>query len=87
MKTVSKKISQKYFDDVVSGKKKAEFRLNDFDIEEGDTLRLVEVDDSGVETGREVEKKVAFVWKCDLRKTYWPVEEILEKGIQVISME
>ncbi len=87
MKTVSKKISQKYFDEVVNGKKKAEFRLNDFAIEEGDTLRLVEVDNNGIETGRVTEKNVTYVWKCNLRETYWPVEEILEKGVQVISME
>lgn len=87
MKTISKKISQKYFDDVVSGKKKAEFRLNDFDIEEGDTLRLVEADTDNVETGRVVEKNVTYVWKCNLRETHWPVEEMLEKGVQVISME
>lgn len=87
MKTISKKINQKYFDDVVNGKKKAEFRLNDFDIEEGDILRLVEVDKDGEETGRVTEKKVTYVSRCDLNETYWPVEEILEKGIQVISIE
>lgn len=87
IKTISKKISQEYFDDIVSGKKKAEFRLNDFDIQEGDILQLVEVTKELAETGRMIEKKVTYVWKCDLKDTYWPVEEIIEKGIQVISME
>ncbi len=87
MKTISKKINQEYFDDIVNGKKKAEFRLNNFDVEEGDTLQLIEVDNENKETGRVIEKKVTYVWKCDINNTYWPVEEILEKGIQVISME
>ena len=42
---VIKKIEHKIFDDVLTGKKKAEFRLCDFEVNEGDTLRLVEVDD------------------------------------------
>ena len=83
---ITKKIGQGLFDDVLLGKKKAEFRLNDFDIQEGDTLSLVEVNNEGKETGRVVEKKVTYVWKCDIKNTYWPVEEILEKGVQVISM-
>ena len=84
---ITKKIRQDLFDDVLLGKKKAEFRLNYFDIQEGDTLSLVEVNNEGKETGRVVEKKVTYVWKCDIKNTYWPVEEILEKGVQVISME
>lgn len=84
---VIKKLSQEYFDDVANGKKKAEFRLNDFEIAEGDVLRLNEVDKNNKETGRCVEKKVTYVWKANLKDTYWPVEEILEKGVQVISFE
>lgn len=72
---------------MLSGKKKAEFRLNDFEVTEGDTLQLVEVDEKNQETGRCIQKQVTYVWKSDLKDTYWPVEEILEKGIQVISFE
>jgi hypothetical protein len=84
---VIKKIKQNLFQDIVLGKKKAEFRLNDFNVHEGDILRLVEVDDNKKETGMYIEKQVTYVWKCDLKNTYWPVEEILNKGIQVISFE
>ncbi len=84
---VVKKIQQELFDDVLLGKKKAEFRLNDFDMQEGDIFKLVEVDKNNKETGRNVEKKVTYIWKCDLKNKYWPVEEILEKGFQVISFE
>ncbi len=84
---VVKKIQEKLFEAVVSGKKKAEFRLNDFEINEGDILRLVEVDSNNNETGRVVEKITTNVWKCDIKDTFWPVEEILEKGVQVVSFE
>ncbi len=57
---VVKKIQQELFDDVLLGKKKAEFRLNDFDMQEGDIFKLVEVDKNNKETGRNVEKKVTY---------------------------
>lgn len=84
---VIKKIEHKIFDDVLTGKKKAEFRLCDFEVNEGDTLRLVEVDDDKKETGRFIDKQVTYIWKCNLKDTYWPVEEIFDKGIQIISFE
>lgn len=84
---VVKKIQQVFFEAVITGKKKSEFRLDDFEVQEGDILRLIEVDTNKKETGRSVEKVVTYVSKVDLNNTYWPVEEILEKGIQVISFE
>ena len=42
MKTVTKKIYKEWFDLVSSGKKKYELRLDEFEIEEGDVLRLEE---------------------------------------------
>ena len=42
MRTIKKKILPEYFEGIVSGKKKFELRLNDFEIEEGDTLELEE---------------------------------------------
>jgi len=42
MSIITKKIQPQYFDAVLSGKKKYELRLNDFDINEGDTLILKE---------------------------------------------
>jgi len=38
-------------------------------------------------TGRSIEKKVTYVGKFSIDKLFWPKEEILEKGIQVISLE
>lgn len=40
MAIIKKKIWPGYFDDIASGKKKFELRLNDFEIKEGDIMLL-----------------------------------------------
>ncbi|EKD32815.1 MAG: hypothetical protein ACD_76C00142G0004 [uncultured bacterium] len=88
MSIVKKKILPEYFDAVVSGKKKFELRLNDFDVNEGDTLVLEEWSPETISyTGRSIEKKVTYVMKFKINELFWPKEEILEKGLQIISME
>lgn len=88
MKTIQKKIWPEYFEAIVSGKKKYELRLNDFDIEEGDVLLLEEWDPETKEyTGRKIEKKVTYVGKFRTDKLFWPEQEIQEKGLQIISLE
>ena len=87
MAVIKKKVWLKYFDDVASGKKKFELRLNDFDIKEGDTLILEEWNPIiGEYTGRKIEKKVSYVFKFDLN-TFGQEKEIRGKGLQVISLE
>lgn len=90
MARIEKKLWSEYFDQVASGKKKYELRLNDFEVAEGDTLVLREWDkDAGKYTGRSLEKQVTRVNRFKLEDLYafWPKEEIDEKGIQIISME
>jgi len=88
MAIIKKKIWPQYFEAVVSGKKKYELRLNDFEIKEGDTLVLEEWDPKTKEyTGRKIEKKVTYILKFDINKLFWPKEEIEEKGMQIISLE
>lgn len=89
MATIKKKLWKEYFDAVVSGKKKAELRLGDFEIEEGDTLVLEEWDKDKQEyTGRSVEKRVTYVSRFKFKDVkYWSKEEIEKYGIQIISME
>jgi ASC-1-like (ASCH) protein len=88
MAVIKKKIHPRYFDAVASGKKKFELRLNDFDIAEGDTLVLEEWDaHRQAYTGRIIEKQVAYVGRFRLDELFWPKEEVLEKGIQIISLE
>lgn len=88
MAIIKKKIWPEYFDAVASGKKNYELRLNDFEVNEGDTLVLEEWDPKTKEyTGRSVKKMVTYVGKFKLDKLFWPETEIEEKGIQVISLE
>ncbi len=88
MAEIKKKIWPQYFDEVASGKKKYELRLNDFEVNEGDTLVLAEWDPEKKEyTGRQIEKKVTGVNKFQIDKLFWPKEEVEAKGLQIISIE
>jgi ASC-1-like (ASCH) protein len=85
---IKKKIWPVYFEAILSGKKKYELRLNDFEVKEGDILFLEEWNPETKEyTGRKVEKKVTYVGKFKLNELFWPKEEIEEKGIQIISLD
>jgi len=90
MKKVEKKIYPKYFQAILDGRKSFEIRLNDFDIQEGDILVLKEWDkETASYTGRELEREVGYVgkWKIADLTEFWPLEDIEEKGIQVISLK
>ena len=88
MATIKKKILPVYFEAISSGKKKYELRLNDFDIQEGDTLILEEWDgEKNMYTGRSLEKKVTYVGKFMIDDLFWSQEEIQEKGLQIISID
>lgn len=90
MAIIKKKIWSEYFEAILSGKKKYELRLNDFEINEGDTLILEEWNPEIKDyTGRKAEKKVTSVsrFKLDELELFWPPEQIEEKGIQIISLD
>ncbi len=90
MARIEKKLWSEYFDQVASGKKKYELRLNDFEVNEGDVLVLREWNKENNEyTGRTIEKLVTRVNRFKLEDLYafWSKEEIEENGIQIISME
>jgi ASC-1-like (ASCH) protein len=83
----NKKIWPEYFELVLSGKKKFELRLNDFDVAEGDTLILEEWDPKTLQyTGRKIEKKVSYVLKFKL-DDFGQEDQIKEKGLAVIQMD
>lgn len=44
MTTINKKVWREYFEKIISGNKKLELRLADFEVNEGDTLVLEEWD-------------------------------------------
>lgn len=90
MKTVIKKILPEWFDAIVSGKKDYELRLADFDVEEGDTLRLEEwAGENNIRkaTGRFLEKKIIHVRKVDLVDWVQQQPELMEKGFYVLRFE
>lgn len=90
-KRVVKKVLSEYFQDIIDGKKKYELRLNDFDIEVGDTLVLEEYTSADPKvrqaTGRILEKQVTYLRKFKLQDLWWSEKDLKEKGIQLISFE
>lgn len=95
MKTIIKKVDTEWFDLILAGKKKFELRLADFDIEEGDILRLEEYTKEGWDgnkedrkpTGRFIEKEVTYVRKVDLKKWIENQPDLLDNGFYTIQFE
>ena len=69
MREIHKKIDKEYFDQIASGQKTFEYRVNDFDCEPGDILVLEEWEygqglasnEDRHPTGRIIRKKVGYV--------------------------
>ena len=84
---IKKKTWPKIFEDVLSGRKKFDLRLADFDIYEGDSLILAEWNPETKQyTGRKLEKKASYILKFDLDK-FGQKKEIEEKGLYIIQLE
>lgn len=87
MAIVEKKIWPGPFERIVSGEKRYELRLDDFEINEGDTLLLREWDPRSKEyTGRQLEKRVKHISDFKISDLPWSQEEIEEKGLKIISI-
>ncbi len=87
MAEIRKKIWKEYFEQIISGKKKFELRLADFEINEGDTLILEEWDKDKKEyTGRKIEVVANYVLKTK-GLDFWPPEEVEKYGYQIIQFE
>lgn len=97
MREIHKKLSKEYFDEIASGRKTFEYRVNDFDCEPGDILVLEEYEyDQGQgttagrhPTGRVLRKKVGYVGRT--KGFDWlerpDVKADFEKyGAQIISL-
>lgn len=84
---IKKKVWPNYFELILSGKKRFEVRVADFDIKEGDTLILEEWDPETKEyTGRTLTKKAGYTLKFTL-DSFGQKNLIEEKGLMVISLE
>lgn len=87
MRTIHKKIWKQSFDKILSGEKKFELRLADFDVDRGDTLVLEEWDkDAEQYTGRSMEVTVTYLFKTK-EQPFWPKEDVEKYGFQILSIE
>lgn len=87
MRIIRKKVLREYFEKIITGQKKFELRLADFEIGEGDTLVLEEWDENKKEyTGRKIETKVGYVIKTK-NVPFWTKEEIDKYGYQIIQFD
>ncbi len=84
---VEKKIWPEFFEQVQSGKKNFEVRLNDAPLQEGDVLVLNEWNPETKEyTGRVVEKVVSYVLRTkDL--AFWSQEDVSKHGLQILGLQ
>ncbi|MDP3964508.1 MAG: DUF3850 domain-containing protein [bacterium] len=87
MNTIVKKCWPGFFQFIVDGKKKFDLRVADFDIAEGDQLKLKEWDPKNNSyTGREVTVQVTYVLKTASQRL-WSKEDVDQYGFQVIQFE
>lgn len=87
MTTIHKKVWPEYFEKIISGQKKFDLRLADFEVNEGDILVLEEWDQNKKEyTGRRVEVLATYILKTK-DQTFWPLEEVEKHGFQIIQLE
>ena len=82
---LSKKVWPEYFNKILTGEKKFELRLADFEVKEGDILLLKEWDPNTKDyTGRVLEKKVNYVLKTK-DVSFWSKEDVDKYGFQILS--
>jgi len=87
MAIIHKKVWTEYFILILSGKKKLELRLADFEINEGDTMVLEEWDKEKQEyTGRKIEVVATYILRTK-DQTFWPQSEVDKYGFQIIQFE
>lgn len=85
MAMIHKKAWKEYFELILSGKKRFELRLADFEAKEGDTLILEEWDKEKEEyTGRKIKVVVDYILKTK-NQNFWPKEEVDRHGFQIIQ--
>jgi len=84
---VKKKTWPESFEKILSGDKRFELRLADFELNEGDTLVLEEYDPKEKKfTGRKIEKQCKSVTKVN-PTVYNKAEDIEKHGLYLIGLE
>ncbi len=87
---IVKKILPEYFDLIASGKKGYEFRVADFEVEDGDVLVLEEWDSIDATTrkptGRVLEKEVSYAQKFSLDE-FKQSEDMQKHGFYILQLK
>jgi hypothetical protein len=84
---IRKKTWRDLFEKIITGEKKFDVRIADFEINEGDILVLEEWDERKKEyTGRKVETTATYILKTKDMK-FWSKEDIEKYGFQVIQFD
>lgn len=87
MAVIKKKTWPELFEKVLSGEKKFDMRVADFDVRQGDELVLEEWDPATREyTGRSITKKVGFVGTFTL-DAFGQRKALEERGLHVIQFD
>ena len=86
MVDIRKKTWPDFFQKIVSGEKKFDVRLADFECDPGDVLVLEEWDPETKQyTGRKIRKKVTYIARTK-NFPYWTEEEIEKHGYLIMQM-
>ncbi len=87
MTEIRKKTDVKYFKKVLSGEKKVELRIADFECKPGDVLVLEEWDpETKKYSGRKIRKKVTYIMKTK-DAPFWNKEEIDKYGYLIMQLD
>lgn len=85
-KTIVKKTYSEYFEMVKSGLKTFDLRVADFNVEPGDILELVEIDQQKKLTGRKLRKKVGAVMHTKITESWYRPDDVSKNGYVVMSL-
>jgi ASC-1-like (ASCH) protein len=84
---INKKVQEKYFKDIVDGRKRFEVRLADFKCKTGDTLVLQE-QKQGTEklTGRKVDLELLYKLNTKAVEKFYSKKDIEKYGLLILAV-
>jgi hypothetical protein len=84
---IKKKVQEKYFKDIVDGKKRFEVRLADFKCKPRDTLVLLEEKQGKKElTGRKVDLELLYKLNIKAVEKFYSKEDIEKYGLLILAV-
>ena len=84
---IKKKVQEKYFKDIIDGKKRFEVRLADFKCELGDTLVLSEEKQGTKElTGRKVDLELLYKLNTKAVEKFYSKKDIEKYGLLILAV-